>query len=62
MKHPAELDLHDADKLEIDRLEQENIRLQVDLDNLRDKIGETEMALTEATFALMQCQERGDGR
>lgn len=62
MKHPAELDLHDLDKMEIDRLEQENIRLQVDLDNLRDKIGETEMALTEATFALTQCQERGDGR
>lgn len=59
---PAELDLHDADKLEIERLEQENITLKVDLDNLRDKLGETEVALTEATFALEECRDRGDGR
>lgn len=27
MKHPQELDLHDLDKLEIERLERENARL-----------------------------------
>lgn len=55
MKHPAELDLHDIDKMEIDELEQQNIVLSVDLANAEEKIAELE-------FALQECQERGDGR
>lgn len=52
MKHPEELDLHDLDKMEIDRLEQEVLTLTYCLEHAQDRLAEVESALTEATFEL----------
>ena len=47
MKHPTELDLHDADKLRIDELEQQVLTLSVNLDNALDTLTQCAEELKE---------------
>lgn len=51
MKHPAEMDLHDMDKLRIDELEQQVLTLTVDLENAQDRQAECECTLEQERLA-----------
>lgn len=60
MKHPAETDLHDLDKLRIDELERDNLVLTYDLEHAQDRLAECECALEDMTIQHDNCQAEND--